>query len=811
MRNTARVVVIGGGVVGASVLYHLTKKGWRDVVLLERLELTSGSTWHAAGGMHTVNGDPNVAKLQQYTINLYKEIEAISGQSCGLHMTEGLMLASTPARWEWLQNMYSKGRYMGMRLELVSLDEAEKILPLIDKSQFVGAMYDPDQGHVDPYGVTHAYAGAARKGGAEVILHTRVTDTKQRTDGSWDVITDKGNIHAEHVVNAGGLWAREVGRFVGLELPILAMEHQYFLTEDMPEVAAYNKATGKEIPHAVDFDGEIYMRQERGGMLLGTYERHGIPWSPKETPWDFGPTLLPDDMDRMTENLEVGFRHFPPFQRAGIKKIINGPFTFAPDGNPLVGPVNGLRNYWVACGVMAGFSQGGGVGLALANWMVDRDPGMDVWAMDVARYGDWAGRAYTNAKVRENYGRRFRVRFPNEELPAARPLRTTALYSRWLDMGAIMGDYWGLEVPLWFAPPGVKDEFSFHRSTDFPYVKAECEAVRKDVGIAETSSFAKYAVTGTDAEGWLSHLLTNRMPRQGRLTLSPMLNEAGKVIGDFTVAKAAPERFFLFGSGSAEKYHMRWFEQHLPTQGGVAVKALGLGLTGLTIAGPKSRDLLAKLTDDDVSATAFKFMDFRPDMEIGMCAAMVGRISFTGDLGYEIWVAPENLRALFDALWAAGQEFGIKPFGSRALMSLSREKNFGTWAREFRPTYGPYEANLGRFVDLTKSDFIGRSAAVAEKEKGPARQRVAFVVDAGDADAIGDEAVWKDGKVVGWITSGGYCHHAGCSVAMGYVPGEALGHGGDKATWEIEIIGERRRARLQATPLFDADTRRLRS
>jgi dimethylglycine dehydrogenase len=831
MRTHARVVVIGGGVVGASVLYHLTKKGWDDIVLLERLELTSGSTWHAAGGMHTVNGDPNVAKLQQYTINLYKEIEEISGQSCGLHMTEGLMLAATQERWEWLQAMYAKGRYMGMRLELVTLDEAEKILPLIDKKQFVGAMYDPDQGHADPYGVTHAYAGAARKAGAEVITHTRVMETRARPDGTWDVLTDKGTIHAEHVVNAGGLWAREVGRMVGLELPILAMEHQYLITEDMPEVIAFNKEHGKMVVHAVDFDGEIYMRQEGKGMLLGTYEKHGVPWVPKETSWDFGPTLLPNDMDRMAENLEVGFKHFPAFQKAGIKKIINGPFTFAPDGNPLVGPVNGLRNYWVACGVMAGFSQGGGVGLALSNWMADGDPGFDVWAMDVARYGDWAGRAYTNVKVRENYGRRFRVRFPNEELPAARPLRTTPLYQTWLDHGAIMGDYWGLEVPLWFAPKGVKDVFSFHRSTDFEHVKAECKAVRENVGISETTSFAKYEITGAGTEAWLSRLLTNKMPRAGRLVLSPMLNHAGKLIGDFTVAKVSDEKFYLFGSGSAEKYHMRWFEQEGANGGNgqsamgngqrtplpigqsplpVNVRALGTTLAGLAIAGPKARDLLAKLTDDDVSASAFRFMDFRAQMSIGIVDAMVGRISFTGDLGYEIWVKPENQVALFYALWDAGKEFGIKPFGSRALMSLSREKSFGTWAREFRPIYGPYEADLGRFVDLTKNDFIGRAGAAAEKAAGPKRSRVTFVVDATDVDCIGDEPVWKDGKVVGWITSGGYCHTVGYSMAMGYVPTETLPNGVEKSTWEIEILGERRSAKLQHEPLFDPAGSRMR-
>ena len=363
-------------------------------------------------------------------------------------MTEGLMLAATQPRYEWLKNIHSKGRYMGMQTELVSLDEAQRLLPLLDKTQFVGAMYDPIQGHVDPNGTTYAFSGAARKGGAEVFTHTRVTDTRQRPDGMWEVTTDKGHIVAEHVVNCAGLWAREMGRMVGLELPILAMEHQYLITEDMPEVIEFNRSAGKMVLHAVDFDGEIYMRQERNGMLLGTYERHGVPWSTKTTPWDFGPTLLPDALDRITENLEVGFRHFPPFQNVGIKQIVNGPFTFAPDGNPLVGPIKGLRNYWVACGVMAGFSQAGGVGLALSNWMVDGDAGFDVWAMDVARYGDWATRAYTRAKVVENYGRRFRVRFPNEELQAARPLRTVPMHQQWLKMGAVMGDNWTLELPL---------------------------------------------------------------------------------------------------------------------------------------------------------------------------------------------------------------------------------------------------------------------------------------------------------------------------------------------------------------------------
>ncbi len=425
MRNHVRVAVIGGGVVGASVLYHLTKAGWRDVLLIERAELTSGSSWHAAGGMHTLNGDPNVARLQQYTIDLYQEIEAISGVSCGVHVSGGLLLAGTPERVDWLRMAVARGRYLGMHLELISASEAKKLHPLLEEKHFLGAIHDPIEGHVDPYGVTHAYAKSAQIGGAEIVRQNRVVDTKQRPDGTWDVVTEHGTVHAEHVVNAGGLWAREVGRFVGLELPILAMEHQYFITDDLPELKGQ-----PELKHVIDFEAEIYMRQERQGLLLGSYERAGVPWSPETTPWDFGQDLLPNDLERIAPSVALAAEHFPVLENAGIRKVVNGPFTFAPDGNPLVGPVRGLRNYWVACGVMAGFCQGGGVGLSLANWIVEGDPGADIWAMDVARYGAWANRPYTNAKVRENYSRRFRIRFPNEELEAARPLRTTPIYEK---------------------------------------------------------------------------------------------------------------------------------------------------------------------------------------------------------------------------------------------------------------------------------------------------------------------------------------------------------------------------------------------
>ena len=807
MKSHAKAVVIGGGVVGCSVLYHLTKFGWTDVVLLERSQLTSGSTWHAAGGMHTINGDPNVAKLQQYTIQLYKEIEELSGQDIGLHMTGGIMLAATEARFDWLKSILAKGRYLGLEAELITPTEAAELMPLIDPSQFVGALHDSIEGHLDPSGTTHAYAKAARKNGAEIYTETRVEDLVQKPDGTWRVITDKGEIVAEHVVNAGGLWAREVGRMVGLELPLLAMEHMYLLTDDMPEVAAYNAATGKEMLHAVDFDGELYLRQERKGMLMGTYEKACVPWSEIDTPWDFGHELLAPDLDRIAPSLEVGFRHFPAFENAGIKQIINGPFTFAPDGNPLVGPVAGLPGYWCACAVMAGFSQGGGVGLALANWMIEGDPGFDVFAMDVSRYGNWATLAYTNAKVRENYSRRFSIRYPNEELPAARPLKTTPIYDLMVSKGAQMGASWGLEQPLWFAPEGVADSFSWRRSTDFEHVGAEARAVREAAGLMEISGFAKYTVEGFGARDWLDKMLAARIPAEGRMTLAPMLKEDGKLIGDFTLANLGAERYFIAGSGIAEEYHMRWFEAHLPDDGSVSIVPHGVGITGLSLAGPKSREILQGLTRTDLSAGAFKFMDIA-EAEIGMAPVILGRISYTGDLGYEIWCAPEYLRYLFGAILEAGEPHGLKLFGLRALNALRLEKGYGSWAREYRPIYGPLEAGLDRFVALKKeADFIGKQAALREKEDGGTRRLRTFIVEAKDADVIGDEPIWFNGEVKGWVTSGGFAHASGVSVAMGYVPKDIAD---EETGWEIELLGERLPARLQKRPLFDPDGERMR-
>ncbi len=812
MKSSARVVVIGGGVVGASVLYHLTKGGWTDVVLLERKQLTAGSTWHSAGGMHTLNGDPNVARLQQYTVNLYKEIEKESGQNCSIHLPGGLQLADTPARLDWLRMAQARGRYLGMHMEMISMQEAKELNPLLEEKYFVGALYDEDEGSVDPYGVTHAYAICARNRGAEVYTETWATALHHRLDGTWTVVTDRGEIHAEHVVNAGGLWAREVGRMCGLELPVLAMEHHYLMTEPMDEVIEYNTKTGRELPHMIDFGGEIYARQEGQSILLGTYEQENRPWSTKETPWDFVFQLLPHDLERIAPELERGFAHFPAVGRAGIKKFVNGPFTFSPDGNPLVGPIKGMPGMWSACAVMAGLSQGGGVGLSLANWMIHGDPGADIWGMDVARYGDYATLEYTNSKVRENYSRRFRITFPNEELKAGRPLHTTPIYDRLLEHNAVMGAGFGLEHPLWFQDKGKEpvEEVTFYRSNAFTNVGHESRAVRERVGFSEASNFAKYKVSGEGSAKWLSSLFTNSLPKIGRTTLTAMLNEEGKIVGEFSVSRIGDEEFFLFGSQAAEVHHPRWFLAHLPKNSQVRFETLALSMLGLTVAGPRSRDVLQKLTATSLATSDFPFMSFRR-VNIGHAPVWLSRMTYTGDLGYEIWVAPEYQRYLFDLIWHAGREFDMRLFGFRALITMRLEKNFGTWYREYRPIYTPLEAGMERSLKFDH-EFIGRSAVEAEMKTGPARKLVMFQVGvdpSAPADVIGDEPVWHDGKVVGWITSGGYAHYSGVSLALGYIPAELANIG--TTGFEIEIIGQCRPAKLQPEPVLDPSGSRMRA
>jgi dimethylglycine dehydrogenase len=849
VKSTAQVVVIGGGVVGASVLYHLTQAGWTDVVLLERRELTAGSTWHAAGGMHTINGDPNVAALQRYTVQLYEELEKSSGVSCGVHLTGEVMLADSEDRMDWLRMVHARGRYLGMDTELISVSEAAQKIPFLVEEHFVGALWDPVGGHVDPSGVTHAYAAAARMAGAEIYRNTWAYDIVANSDDTWDVVTEEGTITCEHFVNCGGLWAREVGRMCGLELPILAMEHQYLVTEQLPEIAPWLEATGGYGVGAIDFGGEIYTRAEAGGLLLGTYEKACVPWSTTETPWDFGSQLLTPDLERIAPSLAAAFEHFPIFADAGIRNVVNGPFTFAPDGNPLIGPIRGQRGHWVACGVMAGLSQGGGVGLAMANWMTTGDPGFDVWGMDVARFGDWTTPSYTKAKVMENYSRRFSISFPNEELPAGRPLHTSAIHDDLDSANAVWGSSYGLEYPLWFQRLGAEpvEEVTFHRSNAFDVVADEVHATRTGVGLMETTGFAKHEFTGPGARVFLERVMANHIPESGRMALTPMLNHQGMLIGDFTVATIStvtdatdaadgPERFVVFGSGAAEGYHERWFQSQLrvarstgvesPSEGRssglesargdrsaggrVSYRPLSHEMAGLSISGPAARDVLASLTTVDVSNDSFRFLDVRR-MDLGMVPALVARISFTGDLGYEFWVPASLQQRLFRLLTEAGEPHGMRLFGLRALDSMRFDKGFGAWASEYRSIYTPWEARMDRFVKLDKGDFIGREAAAASLAAGPERRLCLLRIDVDGADALGDEPIWHDGEVVGWVTSGGYAHWSEASCALGYLPSTLADAATRSGGFEVEVLGVRRAATRLDEPLFDPSGARLRS
>ena len=801
MKTSTRVVIIGGGVVGCSVAYHLTKLGWSDVMLLERSELTSGSTWHAAGGFHTLNGDTNMAALQGYTIRLYKELEEITGMSCGLHHVGGVTLADNQDRFDMLVAERAKHRYMGLETEVVGPEEIAKIAPITNLDGIVGALYDPLDGHLDPSGTTHAYAKAARMGGADIVLHTKVIETNQRPDGTWDVVTDKGTVHAEHVVNAAGLWAREVGAMAGIYFPLHPMEHQYIVTDDIPEI--YERDS--EHPHVMDPAGESYLRQEGKGLCIGFYEQPCRPWAVDGTPWNFGHELLPDDFDKIETSIEFAYKRFPVLERSGVKSVIHGPFTFAPDGNPLVGPVPGMRNYWSACAVMAGFSQGGGVGLMLAQWMVEGECERDTFAMDCARFGDWITPGYTRPKVIENYQRRFSVSYPNEELPAARPFRQTPMYDIFDGMGAVWGAQYGLEVPNYFAQ-GDEPRFetpSFRRSNVWEATKREVLAVRNGVGINEVHNFGKYRVTGDGARDWLDRIMAGRIPQPGRLSLTPMLSPKGRLIGDFTVSCLSATEFQLTASYGSQAYHMRWFLQHADP--GVHIENVSDRLTGFQIAGPKAGQLLAACTRTDISG--MRFLDVQP-MTIGMAECLVQRVSYTGDLGYEIYTDPMTQRALWSTLWEAGQPLGLKPFGMRAMMSLRLDKFFGSWLSEFSPDYTAAETGLDRFISFKKNiDFVGRAAAEAERAEGPARKLVPFEVDALDADVVAYEPIFIEGEVKGFCTSGGYSHHADKSIALGLVPAERAANGLEA---EIEILGRMCKARMLHEPLFDADGARMR-
>ncbi len=804
MKSHVRVAVIGGGVIGCSTLYHLAHLGWTDIALFERSELTSGSTWHAAAGFGVLHDDTNMARLNYYTISCYRGLEAETGQSCGIHTTGALYLAETEARMDQLRIMEAKARHLGFAFEPLSPKETKDRHPLLDVTRLKGAWYQPDEGHLDPSGMTHALAKGARQLGTEVHRFTKVLETNPRSDGTWEVVTDKGSIRAEYIVNAAGLWAREVGRMAGLDLPVIPMEHMYLVTEAIPEIATQ----GEELPSVSDRDAEYYMRQEGQGLLVGAYEQNGKHWSVEGTPWDFGHELLPDDLERISENLERAIARTPALGRVGIKRVINGPMMWSPDASGMLGPVPGLRNYFAAVGIMTGIGSGGGLGKCVAEWIVEGTPEWDVASLDIARFGDYFGQDFILARSLENYGTRFRMHFPKEELTSGRPQRMRESYAQQLEQGAVFGVSFGWENPQYFAASVTERDpgYAYRRAKWFEPVGREARALRRSGGIIDTSPYAKYLVSGSAAEAWLDSLVTNRLPqRLGGITLCPMVSEKGRLVADFTITRLGQERFFLVGSGSAVKFHQRLLLDRLPAAG-VVFEDLTEAWAGFSISGPRSRDFLARLTNADLSSAALPFLS-GADAQVSGQDAIVLRLSFTGELGFEVYTPDRGYAAVYAAMRRAAADLDIAFCGSLAQDSLRLEKGYGSVFTEYTADYSPFDAGLDRFVKLEKGPFEGRQALSEMAQEGGDLSLRLFAVESETADCIGGEPVWKNGQIVGETTSGGYGYTVEQSLALAYVD---KAEADSSADYRIPIVGELRPARLLERAPYDPGGSKLR-
>ena len=800
MKSHYRVVVIGGGVVGASVIYHLAKLGWTDVCLLERSVLTAGSSWHAAGGIHALNADPNIAALQAYTIDLLSEIEEESGHNIGLHMTGGLTMAGTPDRWEWLQSAYRVFQSIGISdCRLVTPEEAGELNPIMSTEGLLGGMWADREGYVDTTGTVHAYAIAARKRGAEYHEHTKVEALEQTRNG-WRVITDKGVITCEHVVNAAGLWAKQVGRMAGIELPVSPLKHHYLVSDTIPLLEEIDF----EVPMTVDLEGFTYLRQDQKGVLLGIYEIDHEHWAMDGAPWDYGMELFQEQTDRIEEELILGFNRYPCLQEVGVKTWVNGAFTFSPDGNPLVGPVPGKPGYWSACAVMAGFLQGGGVGKSLAEWMIHGEPEADVYGMDVARYGKFAeNREYIRQTTGQFYSRRFVMTYPNEQLPAGRPLKMAPAHDAMTEAGCQWGNSWDLEVPLYFADKGFAETPSLKRSNAFEIVGRECRAVRGGVGLLDITGFSRFEVSGPNAEAWLDRIMASKLPKPGKAGLAPMLSEEGRLKGDLTIFNWGDGTWWVMGSYYLRAWHMRWFNDH--KDDGVVVKDLGEDWAGFSLSGPRSREVIERLTSDSVGGLPFMGCG---DFDIGLIRSKVGRLSVAGELGYEIHCRMGDHIALRRLLLEAGEESGIIEYGFNAMLSLRLEKSFGIWSAEFTQGYTPGMTGMDRWIAWDKGEFNGRKAALAERDgNGPAQKVVTLAVDADDADASGFEPVWHDDNLVGFVTSGGYGHTLDQSLAMAMVNSDLATEG---TGLKVHIVGVERNATVIAASPHDPEGKAMR-
>ena len=803
MKSQYRVVVIGGGVVGSSVLYHLAKMGWQDVVMLERRRLASGSSWHAAGGVHTLNADPNMAALQAYTIDLLPKIEKESGQNIGFHMTGGLTLAGTPERWEWLQSNYRIFQSIGISdCELLSPEEAQKRCPIMSVDGVLGAMWADREGYIDTTGTVQAYASAARKKGAEYYEEVKVDSLEQLTDG-WIVKTDKGNIKCEHVVNAAGLWAKQVGRMAGIELPVSPLKHHYLITDSIPEVAS----SDFEMPMTVDLEGFTYMRQDQNGVLVGIYEIDHEHWAMDGAPWAYGEELFQEQLHRIENELMLGFQRYPAIENVGIKTWVNGAFTFSPDGNPLVGPVPGKRGYWSACAVMAGFLQGGGVGKTLAEWMIEGEPETDAWSMDVARYGKYAeNKRYIRETTGQFYSRRFVMSYPNEQLPAGRPMKMAPAHDAMTQAGCRWGVSWDLEVPLYFAPSDeFEEKLTLKRSNTHEIVAEECKSIREGVALLDITGFSRFEVKGENAEAWLDKIFATKLPKPGRARLAVMLSSSGKLKGDLTLLNWGDGTFWIMGSYYLRAWHMRWFNDQM--QDGVSVRDLGDDICGFALIGPNSQFVLQKVAEGDVSK--MRFMDCKR-LDVGLIQSRVARMSVTGEMGFELNCKMGDHIALRRILLESGADHDIREVGFNAMLSTRIEKSFGIWSAEFTQDRTPGMTAMDRWIDWDKPGFIGKAAAVAERNgNGPEKIQVTLEIEDGDSDASGYEPIWSEtGEMVGFVTSGAYGHTVKKSLAMALIE-PALANEGTAVT--VHIVGVERRAKVITPSPYDPDGMAMRN
>ncbi|MEX0707264.1 MAG: FAD-dependent oxidoreductase [Woeseia sp.] len=811
MKSHARAVVIGGGVVGVATLYHLVRKGWTDAVLVERKELTSGSTWHAAGLLPLFNMSYSVGQIHKYSVKLYQELEAETGQNVGFSQVGNIRLATNEDRMDEYRQYAGVAKTIGVDVEFLTPDEVRDIWPFAVTDGLVGAIRHPDDGYIQPADLTQALARGARQGGGTIYRNTCVTGLEQKPNDEWIVKTDQGDITCEHVISATGSFARQTGAMIGLDIPVLPVEHQFIVTESHPDIVARREQGLPELGVLRESDGSWYMREERGGLLLGPYEV-GAPACYVNGPRDDAEyELFPEDIERLIPHIESASRRVPMFEDLGLKRVYNGAIAYTPDGNPIIGPAWDRRNFWLNEGHSFGITAAGGAGWQLAEWIVDGEPTIDMLGVDPRRYGDYASHAYLKAKNEEAYSHVFVIHYPDEERPAARPLRTAPCYERMKALGAVFGQKFGWERPNWFAPDGVpqEDHWSFRRSRWFEHVGNECRNVAENVGLLDMSAFAKARVSGPGAEAFLDKLVANRLPKSiGRVALCHALNSRGGVHSEFTIQREAADCFYLVSAGAAQRLDHDWVRKHMPRDGSVVFENLTSSFGVLVVAGPKARSLLERVCNTDLTNESFPWLTGR-DADVGLAPAKLLRVNFVGELGWEIHHGIEYQNTIFDALMGAGTDLGLQPFGIRAMDSLRLEKSYRMVGTEMSIEYAAFESGLDRFVHPDKGDFIGRDALLEWQARGFSNAFVTLKVDdTTDADALGNNPLYVNGKVIGRATGGNYGFRVGTSLALAMVQPD---HAATGTNMEIDILGRRYPATVIDESPWDPANERLRA